>query len=64
MSSGATTIAAALIGSAPGWVGIHIANRRALNRQTEQFRQATAAQTEELKAHIGPAATARDGGAR
>lgn len=59
MSSGATTMAAAvvgaLIGSAPGWAALLVSNRRALDRQTSA-----------LKTHItdtaAQAAPTQDGG--
>lgn len=59
MSGALATIAAAAIGSLPGWATVYVTNRRALGRQTEQLRQATDAQTSELKAHFGE--TAADG---
>lgn len=36
--SAAATVVAALIGSAPGWVGLYFANRRDLNKQTRQIK--------------------------
>ena len=68
MSSGATTMAAAvvgaLIGSAPGWAALLVSNRRALGQQTEHLERLTAKQTHELKTHISGAATppTQDGG--
>lgn len=60
MTGGSTVIAAAVIGSSPGWAGFFLAarsNRRQLSRQTDEIRQATAQQTDEIKAHLGaPAA--------
>jgi hypothetical protein len=36
--SNAVTIVAAVVGSAPGWVGLYVANRRALGRQTREIK--------------------------
>ena len=37
--SAAATVVAALIGSAPGWVGLYFANRRDLDKQTRQIKE-------------------------
>jgi hypothetical protein len=33
------TIVAAMIGSAPGWVGLYLSNRRSLRKQTEDIKR-------------------------
>lgn len=39
IGSSVTTVLAALVGSAPGWAGLYIANRRALGRQTDEIKE-------------------------
>jgi hypothetical protein len=52
VSSGEVTLVAAFISSSPGWAALYVTNRLALRKQTRKLEDLTAAQTEELKAHI------------
>jgi hypothetical protein len=49
VSSGTVTVVAAMVSSAPAWLGLYVTNRRAISRQTQEFHAATAAQTAEFK---------------
>jgi hypothetical protein len=66
LTSDETVIAAALIGSAPGWAAVYatISNRRALKNQTTVLREDTAAQTEQIKSHIDTSGVSMPAGER
>ena len=52
MTAGEAALVAALVSSSPGWAALYVTNRRALRKQTAEFRHFTAEQTKQLKAHL------------